>query len=81
MRNYAVNYEKEVLEPMTEQLKQAKTVRDDYSGVILVNKEIANLINKLLMVYSSKVSYDAFRDYGDFEIYPEDILNIGDSGK
>lgn len=81
MRNYAVNYEKQVLEPMTEQLKQAKTVRDDYSGVILVNKEIANLINKLLMVYSSKVAYDAFKDYGDFEIYPEDILNIGDSGK
>lgn len=81
MRNYAVNYEQQVLDPMTEQLKQAKTIRDDYSGVILVNKEIANLVNKLLMVYSSKVAYDAFRDYGDFEIYPEDVLNIGDSGK
>ena len=80
MRNYAVNYEEEVLAPLTEQLKQAKTVRDDYSGVILVNKEIANLINKLLMIYSSKVAYDAFSDYGDFEIYPEDMLNIGDSG-
>ncbi len=81
MRNYAVNYEREVLDPLTEQLKEAKTVRDDYSGVIMVNKEIANLVNKLLMMYSSKVAYDAFRDYGDFEIYAEDILNIGDSGK
>ena len=64
---------------MTEKLKKAKTVRDDYSGVIMVNKEVANLVNKVLMIYSSKVAYDAFRDYGDFEIYPEDLLNIGDS--
>ena len=81
MRNYAVNYEKQVLDPMTETLKDAKTVRDDYSGVIVINKEIANMLNKVLMVYSSKVAYDAFKDYGDFEIYPEDILNIGNTGQ
>ncbi len=79
LRNYAVNYEKQVLEPLSEKLKKAKTVRDDYSGVIMVNKEVANLINKVLMMYSAKVAYDAFSDYGDFEIYEEDTLNIGDS--
>ena len=76
MRNYAVNYEQEVLDPLSEKLKKAKTVRDDYSGIVTVNKEIANMLNKILMVYASKVSYDALRDYGDFEIYPDDLLEL-----
>ena len=57
-------------------LKKAKTIRDDYSGVVIVNKEVANLLNRILMVYASKVSFDALRDYGDFEIYPEDLLEL-----
>ena len=76
MRNYAVNYEREVLKPLSEKLKKAKTVRDDYSGVVMVNKEIANMLNRILMVYASKVSYDALRDYGEFEIYPDDLLQL-----
>lgn len=76
MRNYAVNYEREVLTPLSEKLKKAKTIRDDYSGVVIVNKEVANLLNRILMVYASKVSFDALRDYGDFEIYPEDLLEL-----
>ena len=76
MRNYAVNYEREVLKPLTEKLKKAKTVRDDYSGVVIVNKEVANLLNRILMVYASKISFDALSDYGDFEIYPEDLLEL-----
>ena len=76
MRNYAVNYEREVLKPLTEKLKKAKTIRDDYSGVIMVNKEVANMLNRILMVYASKISYDALKDYGDFEIYPEDLLEL-----
>ena len=76
MRNYAVNYEREVLKPLSEKLKKAKTVRDDYSGVVMVNKEVANMLNRILMVYASKVSYDALRDYGDFEIYPDDLLQL-----
>ena len=76
MRNYAVNYEREVLKPLTEKLKKAKTVRDDYSGVVMVNKEVANLLNRILMVYASKISFDALKDYGDFEIYPEDLLEL-----
>lgn len=75
-RNFAVNYEKEVMEPLARKAQKAKTVRDDYSGVIAVNKEMASQLNRLSLIYSSKVSYDALKDYGDFEIYPEDLLAI-----
>lgn len=75
-RSFAANYEKEVLEPLARKVMKAKTVRDDYSGVIMVNKEMASLLNRILLVYSAKTSYDALRDYGDFEIYPQDVLEL-----
>lgn len=75
-RNFAVNFEKEVLEPLGRKAKQAKTIRDDYSVVVTTGKEFAGIVNRLLMVQSAKLASDSFRDYGDFEIYPEDVLEL-----
>lgn len=72
VRNFAIHYEKEVLKPMAKKAEKAKTERDDFATVVAANIEITNLLNKLLSVYSERISFDTYRDYGDFELYNED---------
>lgn len=72
-RNFAVHYEKEILKPMTKKAAKAKEERDDFAVLMSANKEIARLLNRLYNVYAMRVTYDTLRDYGDFELYPEEI--------
>lgn len=72
-RNFAAYYEKEILKPLSKKALKAKTERDDYATTMIMNKEIARILNKLYNVYAMQVSYNMFAAYGNFEPMQEEL--------
>ena len=72
-RNFGVHYEKEILKPLSKKAIKAKTERDDYAVTMVMNKEIARILNRMYNVYAMRVSYDMLQDYGNFVVYPEQL--------
>lgn len=72
-RNFAAYYEKEILKPLSKKALKATTERDDYATTMIMNKEIARILNKLYNVYAMQVSYNMFADYGNFEPIQEEL--------
>ncbi|MDY4841548.1 MAG: hypothetical protein SO314_04210 [Alphaproteobacteria bacterium] len=72
-RNFAVYYEKEILKPLSKKAIKAQTERDDYATTMIMNKEIARILNKLYNVYAMQLSYNMFAEYGNFEPFQEEL--------
>ena len=75
-RLYSIDYEKNILQPLEDRAIDATTVKTDYDTVLNSNKEIANMLARIINVYAMKVAHDSFQYYGRYELLREQLLEI-----
>lgn len=76
LKNDSSGYEKNVLIPLQEKSSKATDERGDIEVLTLTEMEALKLKNKILQVFSTQLSLDAFRDFGTYEVNNRDLTNI-----
>ncbi len=77
-KNDSSGFEANVLVPLQEKSAKATDERGDIEVLTLIDMENYKTLNKLIQVYATNLSVQAFNDFGSYEMKTEAISDISD---
>ena len=77
-KNDSAGFEPNVLVPLQEKSAKSTDERGDIEVLTLMNMENYKTLNKLIQIYATSLSVQAFNDFGSYEMNAEAVSDISD---